>query len=55
MSSKTSKVIMLKKWLNKFLVLSKGKTLKHPVKQNAVAVMKIDEIHASAKRLFLSR
>ena len=53
-SSKTSRAIVLKKIAELMLVRSKGKMLKNPVKQNVVVVMKIDEIHTSAKRFFLS-
>ena len=41
------------KMAKSMLVRSKGKMLKHPVKQNVVSVMKIDEVHTSAKRFFL--
>ena len=37
------------------LVRSKGKMIKHPVKQNAVACMKIDEMHTIAKRFFFGQ
>ena len=37
------------------LFRSKGKMLKNPVKQNAVVVMKIDEIHTSTKMSFFGQ
>lgn len=46
---------MLKKVTNLMIHCSKEKIVKHPIMQNSVAIMNIDEIQTKPRRIFLGQ